>query len=109
MTVIADNVAKGDSGPVWMLDHIDANGNQLSLASGYTCKMAVEGTLISRTITDRSEDNLYYLISLTAAETATLIQGLTYTVGLQLENATYIPALVKEVRQRIFIDSNIVP
>lgn len=106
---ITTNIAKGDSSPVWHFGHLDADGNQLSLASGYTCKVAVEGTAIARTITARTADDLYYLVSLTAAETATLTVDQVYNVGMQLENPSYSPALVQERRERIFIQSNIVP
>ena len=103
-----DNVAKGDSSPVYRLGHLDADGNQLNVSAGYVCKMAVEGTAIARTITDLSDDDFFFLVSLTAAETATLNEDRCYIIGMQLENPSYLPALVQEQRARIFVKSNIV-
>lgn len=108
MSIITENIAKGDTSTVWRLGHLDADGVNLDVSAGYVCKMAVEGTVIARTITAISDDNLYYLVSLTAAETATLAENRTYMVGMQLENSSYTPALVQETRQRIFITPNIV-
>lgn len=109
MSVLVDNVTAGDSGPVWMLDHLDASGNQKDLSSGYVCQIAVEGTAISRTVTVRSADNKTFLIALTTAETATLVVGETYTAGLQLRNDAYEPPLLMEAKRRIFILENVVP
>lgn len=108
MSPICTNVSKGDSSPVWLFGHLDANGVNLNLSTGYTCKMAVKGTEIARDITTLADDNLAFLVSLTAAETATLTVGEAYVVGMQLENAAYTPALVMERHERIFIIDNVV-
>lgn len=98
------NVAIGDSSPVWNFGNQGDDGETWAvLDSNYVGRISVLDTLISRTVTTKTTDSLYFVAALTSAETAGLTRGVAYQVCLQIENATLIPPFAKEIKIPIFM------
>lgn len=82
----ARSIHQGDT-PAWNVGHdTDGSGTMANLSSGYTCKIKVVGTSIDRSVTALTTDNLYFIASLTKAETSALEVG-NYIVAVQIEKA----------------------
>ncbi len=102
---LPSNVFKGDTGPVWNVGHFDESANDWADISGveYVCNLAIVGTAVSRAIVARTADNKFFVASLTTAETASLVEGVTYDVRVQISNATLNPAMSKELSFPVFV------
>ncbi len=99
------NLYRGDTGPVWHVGYFDDAANDWADISGadYVCALAVVGSGSPRTIVARTADNKFFVASLSAAETAALVEGVTYDVRIQISNATLNPAMSKEISYPVFV------
>ena len=99
------NIFRGDTGPVWNVGHFDESANDWADISGvsYVCNLVIVGTAVSRAIVARTADNKFFVASLTTAETAGLVEGVTYDVRVQISNATLNPAMSKEISFPVFV------
>lgn len=80
----AKTIFQGDT-PSWLIGHdTDGAGALANLSSGYTCSIKVVGTSIDRSVSTLSDDDLYFVASLTKAETAALEIG-NYIIAVQIE------------------------
>lgn len=102
---LTQTLKQGDTSGIWLVGHKNIDGNWLSLVTGYTCTVKIKGTTVpSRIVTDKNSAQDRFIVALLPSETVALVVGQTYEVAIQLDNATYIPQLSKEVCRRVFID-----
>jgi hypothetical protein len=94
-------IVQGDTGPTWMIGIVG-----VSNLTGYTCKMAVKGQSISRSVTEVASSRFY--VTLTPAETGGLPLG-SHVVAIELANSILIPPFVRETHLDIQILEQIVP
>jgi hypothetical protein len=99
------NLYRGDTGPVWHIGHFDDAANDWADISGadYVCTLVIVGPGTTRLIVARTADNKFFVASLTAAETAAMVEGVTYDVRVQISNATLNPAMSKELSFPVFV------
>jgi hypothetical protein len=104
------NVAIGDTGPVWQVGHFEDQTNDYTvLDGGYSCRLAVVDTAISRVVAVKTDDSKFFVAALTSAETSGLVRGQIYDIRMQIENATLVPPMSKEVKFLIFTTNGGVP
>ena len=94
-------VTQGDIG-----DLILAGLNDNSAMDGnYTCTVAVQGTTVSRAVTDKSGDTTSFLVQLSTTETAGLRAG-TYQMAIKIVNTTLTPVFTKTEYLRLDVVEN---
>lgn len=68
-----------------------------SMDSNYACTMKVQGTAITRTITDKTDDNVYFIVQIEPDESATLRPG-PYKLAVRITNDTLTPEFSRETQ-----------
>ncbi len=85
-------VIKGNTSPLFK---VGVEGES-SLDANYECNITVQGTAVSRQVTDKSGDSRYFLVQLTPTETGGLKSG-PNVLGVEIKNLTITPVpFVKE-------------
>ena len=91
--MIKDRVTIGNSSRRYLFGAVDKDSLQLPL-TGFTCKVAVvdedtdEIVIAQREVTEIYSDGLKFIVQLTKAETAQLVDGGVYAMVVEIENTS---------------------
>ena len=78
-----------------------------AMDSNYDCFVAVQGTTIASEVTDKTDDNVYFLVQLEPADTALLRPG-SYIMGIRITNDTLTPPFSREEQIRLDVIEQVV-
>ena len=95
-------IIQGDISDIFQVGLVDNS----AMDANYACSVTVQGSSISRAVTDKTGDNKKFIVQLTSAETAALRAG-TYTMAIKITNSTLTPPFSRETHIRLDVKENI--
>ncbi len=78
-----------------------------AMDSNYTCTVKVQGTSISRAVTDKTGDNVYFVVQLEPDETVLLRPG-SYILAIRITNTTLTPDFSRETQIRLDVIEKVI-